>query len=95
MWCAWSIACAMSGQRLNLLVDLETGWADLDPASVTEEFATAEILKSEAAITNLIEGVDMNQNNQIEGFPGECGLRQIPAFGLLVGSIDLVEGDLS
>ena len=82
-------------QRLNQLVDLETGWGDLDPESVTEDFARAEISKSEATITNLIDGVDMNRNNQIEGFPGECGLRQIPAFGLLIGSMDIVEGDLS
>ncbi len=42
----------------------------------------------------MIEGVDVNRNNQIEGFPGECGLRQIPAFGLLIGTLDLQQGNV-
>jgi hypothetical protein len=78
--------------RLNELYELETGWAEMSE-DVSEAFAQAEIRKSEGMINGLIEGVDLNSNNQIEGFPGECGLRQIPAFGLLIGTLDVLEGE--
>jgi hypothetical protein len=80
-------------RRLDALFALETSWTEIQE-DVTEEFAQSEIRESEALIAGMIEGVDMNSNNQIEGFPGECGLRQMPAFGLLVGSLDLLEGNL-
>ena len=59
----------------------------------SESFAESEIRKSEGMIHDLIEGQDRNANNQVEGFFGECGLRQIGVFGVLVGNLDLVEGD--
>lgn len=81
-------------QRLTEFYDMEVGWTEITE-DVTEEFAQTEIRKSEGMIKDLIEGVDRNSNNQIEGFFGECGLRQIPTFGLLVGSLSLVAGDVS
>jgi hypothetical protein len=44
--------------------------------------------------TQLIEGLDLNENGQIEPFEGECGLDQIPTFGILFGSIDIFAGPL-
>ncbi|MBZ0299903.1 MAG: serine/threonine protein kinase [Anaerolineae bacterium] len=81
-------------QRLDEMYALETGWAKITE-DVTEAFAESEIRKSEGMIKDLIEGVDRNSNNQVEGFFGECGLRQIPTYGLLVGSLTIVEGDLT
>ncbi len=81
-------------QRLTEFSDMEVGWTTITE-DVTEEFAQTEIRKSEGMIKDLIEGVDRNSNNQIEGFFGECGLRQIPSFGLLVGNLSLVAGDVS
>ena len=78
--------------RLNDLYKLETGWAQMTD-EVSEVLRQSEIRKSESMINGMIEGVDMNSNGQIEGFPGECGLRQIPAFGLLIGTLDVLEGD--
>jgi len=42
----------------------------------------------------IIEGVDINENGNIEGLEDECGLRQIEQLGVLVGSIDIFEGAL-
>lgn len=80
-------------QRLDEFYALETGWTELTEA--TEEFAQSEIRKSEEMMAALIEGVDRNSNNQVEGFFGECGLRQIAVFGLLVGNLNLVAGDVT
>jgi hypothetical protein len=79
-------------QRLEDFFAMETGWTELTEAS--ESFAQSEIRRSEGMIADLIEGVDRNQNGQVEGFPGECGLRQVPAFGLLIAHMNLVEGEL-
>jgi serine/threonine protein kinase len=81
-------------QRLEEFYEMEVGWTEITE-EVTEEFAQSEIRKSEAMIRDLIEGVDRNRNNQIEGFFGECGLRQIPTFGLLIGNLHLVAGDVT
>jgi serine/threonine protein kinase len=43
----------------------------------------------------IINGVDLNQNGQVEPFEGECGLRQIESFGISVGNISIVSGPLS
>lgn len=80
-------------QRLSEMNDLEVGWTEITEAEVSEEFAQSEIRKSEGMIRDLIEGVDRNSNNQVEGFFGECGLRQIPNFGMLIGNLNIVAGD--
>jgi serine/threonine protein kinase len=40
----------------------------------------------------LVSGFDDNGNGQIEPFENECGLEQIATYGLLVSSLNLVEG---
>jgi hypothetical protein len=82
-------------QRLDEFVAMELGWTQITDNEVTEEFAQSEIRKSEQMINELLDGVDRNSNNQIEGFFGECGLRQIPTYGLLVGNLSLVAGDVT
>ena len=81
-------------QWLNELYELETGWTEISE-EVEEAFAQSEILKSEVIINKMIEGDDVNRDNQIAGVRGECGLRQIPTFGLLIGNLDVMEGDLT
>lgn len=39
-------------------------------------------------------GIDQNENGEIEPFEGECGLDQISQYGLVVASMDVVEGAL-
>jgi serine/threonine protein kinase len=83
-------ACLNNTRReLDKLVELEVGWTQIEN-EVETAFAQSEIRKSEGILNALIEGVDLNSNNQIEGFPGECGLRQIPTFGLLIGNMDVL-----
>ncbi len=81
-------------QWLNELYELETGWTEITE-EVEEEFAQSEILESEVIINKMIEGDDANRDNQIAGVRGECGLRQIPTFGLLIGNLDIQAGDVT
>lgn len=82
-------------QRLDDFVEMEIGWTQITDDEVSEEFAQSEIRKSEQMINEMLDGVDRNSNNQVEGFFGECGLRQIPTYGLLVGNLSLVAGDVT
>lgn len=43
----------------------------------------------------LRSGFDLNENGIIEAFEGECGLDQIPNFGLQFARMDIVEGDVT
>lgn len=47
--------------------------------------------ESQALVDAMINGIDLNENGQIEAFEGECGLGQIPGYGIQVGNVDLVE----
>jgi hypothetical protein len=42
----------------------------------------------------LLNGVDLNENRQVEPFEGECGLQQIATYGISVGNIEIVAGAL-
>lgn len=72
--------------RINEL-ELELIAADsLD--SVVEQSAETEQIAG--AMTT---GIDLNDNGRIDAFEGECGLDQIPAFGIQVGNIDIVASE--
>lgn len=43
----------------------------------------------------ILQGVDANENGQIEPFEGECGLAQIPEYGIQFGNIAIYEGALN
>jgi hypothetical protein len=81
-------------QWLNELFELETGWTEITE-EVEESFAQSEIRKSEELINRMIEGEDANRDNQIAGVRGECSLRQIPTYGLLIGNLDVQAGDIT
>jgi len=49
---------------------------------------------SETLADQLKEGYDLNQNGIVEPFEGECGLEQIPEYGLQIAEIKIVEGDV-
>ena len=49
---------------------------------------------SETLADQLQEGYDLNQNGIVEPFEGECGLEQIPEYGLQIAEIKIVEGDV-
>lgn len=66
------------------LIEAESVDAVIDVAAESEQVALA-----------ITSGVDVNENGQIEAFEGECGLDQIPAFGIQVGNIDIVEGAIN
>lgn len=64
-------------------------------AAESVDAVEAQLQESTQLTTELISGADLNGNGQVEPFEGECGLEQIRAFGVLVGSIDIVAGNLS
>ncbi|HVU13696.1 MAG TPA: serine/threonine-protein kinase [Phototrophicaceae bacterium] len=42
----------------------------------------------------MVNGVDLNQNGEIEPFEGECGLQQIDEYGIAVGDMNIYAGAL-
>lgn len=62
-------------------------------AAESIESVEQQAIESEQLASAIIAGVDVNENGQIEAFEGECGLDQIPAFGIQVGNIDILEAD--
>lgn len=75
-----------SRARVAQLVELERA---LLAASSTDAVA-AQASEALRVADQLVNGFDLNRNNQIEAFEGECGLRQIAIFSVLVGSIDVL-----
>lgn len=69
--------------RVNEL-ELELIAADSIEAVVEQAAETEQVSLS------MTSGVDINGNERIEAFEGECGLDQIPGFGIQVGNIDIL-----
>jgi len=74
--------------RMNQLVDLELGWLSLTEV----DDALSEVTSSLTLIASIAQGVDLNNNGRVEPFPGECGLQQIETFGLVLNTMDIVNG---
>ncbi|MCU0513371.1 MAG: serine/threonine protein kinase [Anaerolineae bacterium] len=78
------------------------GWAD-DVQALENELLAAQTLEEVAAqaqestrhMETTINGLDANENGQIEPFEGECGLAQIPEYGVLFGNMIVREGGLN
>ena len=49
-------------------------------------------LRTTALAAALIEGTDLNGNGTVDPFEGECGLGQIPVYGIAVANMILHEG---
>ncbi|MEP7293149.1 MAG: serine/threonine-protein kinase, partial [Chloroflexota bacterium] len=76
---------------MNQVVNLESEQLTAEDLAAVH----AQLVESTDLATALLEGVDLNQNGQIEPFEGECGLQQISEFGVSVGNIDLLAGGLA
>ena len=61
-------------------------------AAETFEATRDEADRSTQVMSYILEGRDANDNGQIEPFEGECGLQQIPEYGVQVGNMPVVEG---
>jgi hypothetical protein len=64
-------------------------------ASDDVEAVKSQASQSSQIADEVISGVDLNQNGDIEAFEGECGLAQIQNYALLVGTLDVLEGGLN
>lgn len=58
-------------------------------AASSVEAVAAQASDARQTADYLVNGFDLNRNGQIEAFEGECGLRQIPVFSVIMGSIDV------
>ena len=56
------------------------------------ESVAAQRAQSTALAAALIEGTDLNGNGTVDPFEGECGLGQIPVYGIAVANMVLREG---
>jgi serine/threonine protein kinase len=81
---------ANSRTRINRIIELQESL--LGVGSIEE--ATPQAEDSAALLEALVNGADVNENGRVEPFAGECGLQQIPTFGILVGSMDIMTGPL-
>jgi hypothetical protein len=63
-------------------------------ASGTIETIGSQAAKAQQITSALTDGVDLNNNGQVEPFEGECGLQQVSTYSLLLTSINIYEGSL-
>lgn len=78
-------------QRVDRIVELEKEMlAANDVQSVKSQADESTTVAAE-----MINGADTNGNGQVEPFEGECGLKDIERFGLLISAMTLVEGPLA
>lgn len=78
-------------------------WADrvieleLELLEEEEDIANVEQQATESTeLTNaMTEGIDANGDGTVGPFEGECGLNQMPGFGIEIGAVTLVEGDFA
>lgn len=75
-------------QRAERVIELE-----LELLAAQDVAAVSQQAEESTAVANVLQsGVDLNENNIIEAFEGECGLDQISTFGILVASMEIVAG---
>lgn len=60
----------------------------------TLETVEAETIRSTELAASVSDGFDLNENGIVEPFEGECGLNQIPDYGLQFGQMEIVKGDV-
>ncbi len=56
------------------------------------ESTTPFAVASTEIMDRLLHGFDLNESGGVDPFEGECGLDQIASYGVLVGSMTLLEG---
>ncbi len=61
-------------------------------AAATIEAAADQVNEAQMLADHIIAGDDLNENNLIDPFEGECGLSQIENFSVLVGGMSILEG---
>jgi hypothetical protein len=64
-------------------------------AAESVEAVAAERVESTELMDHVIGGFDLNENGEVEPFEGECGLEQIPTYGIAVANMDLFAGALT
>jgi serine/threonine-protein kinase len=72
------------------VIELETLLLQASDIPSIEEQKTASTVLAD----RMINGYDQDGDGQVEALEGECGLRQIETYGILMSSIELQEGAL-
>jgi serine/threonine protein kinase len=86
------LACvANTRDRVQRISELEQGIVAAENADTMQ----AEITEITRTLDSLLAGYDQNANGRVEGYYGECGLNQIAAFTLLIGTMEIQEATLT
>ncbi len=92
-------ALQLDGELIRVCLGNVRVWTDqvirLQEALVLAESVEAVAAEAAEAVevaTTITSGVDLNENGVIDPFEGECGLQQIATYGVLFGSLDILEG---
>ncbi len=96
-----TIALQSQLELIRVCVANARAWADRVIA-LEEALLAAESLEAVAddraestdIAQRVISGFDLNENSEVEPFEGECGLEQIPTYGIAVANMDLRAGAL-
>jgi len=78
-------------------------WADrvvaleLELLAEDEDITNVEQQATESTelTSSMTEGIDANGDGSVGPFEGECGLNQMPAYGIEIGAVTLVEGNFA
>jgi serine/threonine protein kinase len=97
-----TIALQSQIELIRVCVANARAWADrvidleeILLAAESVEAVEAERVESTDLAQRVISGFDLNENGEIEPFEGECGLEQIPTYGIAVANMDLRAGALA
>jgi serine/threonine-protein kinase len=97
-----TIALQAQIELIRVCVANARAWADrvieleeILLAAESVEAVEAERIESTELMEHVISGFDLNENGEVEPFEGECGLEQIPTYGIAVANMDLVAGALA
>jgi len=80
-------------QNVRLWADEVTALEQAMIASASVEEAADEAALSTELMNRIVNGFDLNQNGSIEPFEGECGIAQIPEYGLQFARMEIIESD--
>lgn len=97
-----TVALQSQIELIRVCVDNARAWSDrvieLEEVLLAAESVVAveaERTESTDIAQRIISGFDLNENGEVEPFEGECGLEQIPTYGIAVANMDLRAGALA
>lgn len=96
-----SIDLQLNAEYIRVCTQNVRQWADqvveLEKTMIqgdSVEAVAAQAQQSANLASAILNGIDLNGNGIVEPFEGECGLNQIPEYGLQFSQMEIVKGDI-